>query len=152
MLFERVREIIAECTEDTIEEALVELQPLLAPYFAEGEYDERFTKQFRKMVKLPLPTKHLSMIETVKTILSGPTYKEEQDRLQQAIAEEKQAIHATYDRVERNFVTGLLTRLGFRKGDQIVVHRNGSGGFSSIDLDEWDLPVGDCNVGDCKES
>lgn len=131
---------IAECGRDPaeIEKCLDTLRPIIEPYFEEGGFDKRFATSFRSFMRMPLKGSKLQAKKIVEDLLSGPTYAEQQAKIQAEREAQEAAARELIEQAETAAISQLLTRLGLRKGDVIPVHRGD--GVHLISLERWDLP------------
>lgn len=137
---------IANCgnTPEDIEACLDILRPIIEPYFEEGGFDKRFGNSFKAMMKMPIQGKLLRAKEIVKNLLDGPTHAEEQERVKAEREKQEAEVRKQFEEGEKQFISALLAKIGFRKGDQIPVRwmadDGSTGGTRLIPLEKWDLP------------
>lgn len=154
---ERCKNAIDACdgTKKGIDTCLDVLRPVLSPYYEEGGFDARFTHAFRttmqmspKMVALTKP----KIKDEVETLLSGVTYAQ---RVAEQKAEREKQEQEALRRIteyEKQFISTLLTKLGLRKGDALLVRRVGETEPTALVLDKWDLPDNDEDKTDKNEA
>ena len=126
---------------DDIEACLEILRPILEPYYEEGGFDKRFATSFRTTMRLPMPHVRLGQKKIVEGLLAGPTYADQQAKVQAAREAQLTAYRAQIKAEEKAFISTLLAKLGLRQGDELIVLREGQ--QEHISLRDWDLPTVD---------
>lgn len=130
-------------TDASINTCLDILRPILTPYFEQDGFEKRFERVFRSMMRIPISSldnvKDRIKAEVAET-LSGPTYAEAVAKQRADREAEKQALLDQMVAHEKQFVSTLLTKLGLRKGDHLMVIGENSFTPTHISLEQWDLP------------